>query len=144
MLEIDVQYDSSVTNLETTNPTVYSEFTGGVTAAVQALEQLISSPITVTIDVGYGEIGGQTLGSDDLGESETNWASESYSSVTSALIAENAPGSSTPPTTSPDQGTLELSTAQAKALGLASNNGSLDGYVGFSSSLPFSYASGVT
>ena len=95
MLEIDVQYDSSVSDLEGSNPTLYSEFTSGVAAAVQALEQLIPSPITVTIDVGYGEIDGQSLYSGDLGESETYWVSESYSSVRSALITENAPGSST-------------------------------------------------
>ena len=144
MVDINVEYDTSVTNLKTTNSTLYSEFTNGVDAAVQALEGLFTSPITVTIDVGYGEIDGQALGSDDLGESETNWVDENYSAVRNALLAENAPGASTLPTTSPDQGTLELSTAQAKALGLTANNNSVDGYIGLSSSLPFSYAAGVT
>ena len=144
MLEINVNFDSSVTNLETANPTLYNEFTTGVDDAVQALESLFSNPITVTIDVGYGEIDGQSLESDALGESEGEEVTASYSAVTSALIAENAPGSSTLPTTSPDQGTLLLNTAQAKALGLEANNNSLDGYVGFSSSSAFSYANGVT
>lgn len=144
MLDINVKYDSSVTNLETTNPTLYSEFTGGVAAAVQALETLILTPITVTIDVGYGEIDGQALSSNALGESEGEDVTASYAAARNALIAENAPGSSTLPATSPDQGSLVLTTAQAKALGLAANNGSLDGYVGFSASLPFSYAAGVT
>ena len=144
MVEINVQYDSSVTNLQTTNSTLYSEFTSGVASAVQALDQLFTGSTTVTIDVGYGEVDGKALGSTDLGESVRNTVTASYSAVRSALIGENAPGSSTLPTTSPDQGTLVLSLAQAKALGLQTNNGSLDGYVGFSSSSSFSYSAGVT
>src|ERR1700691_3104686 len=133
-MQIDITYDSSVNNAPAGIKT-------GVQAAVQYLESEFTNPVTINIDVGYGEIDGQAMGADDLGESLWSQAvSESYSSVRSALLAENAPGASTLPATSPDQGTLVMSTADAKALGLLANNGSIDGYVGFSSAANiFSY-----
>jgi hypothetical protein len=144
---IDVNYDSSVTDLQESNPTLYSEFTTGVAQAVQYLESLFTNQVTVTLDVGYGEVDGFSLGSDDLGENEdTEDLSESYSSARAVLLAENAPGSSTLPAASPLQGTLNMTPAEALALGLAPNNGSLDGYAGFAtqSQGSFSYALGVT
>jgi tryptophan-rich protein len=136
-LTIDIDWDSSVNSAP-------ASFQTAVLEAVQYLEGLFANPITITIDVGYGEIDGQALVSNALGESLANYVPESYSAVRSALIAEDAPGSSTLPATSPDGGTLAMSTAEAKALGLEANNGSVDGYVGFSDSLPFSYADGTT
>jgi hypothetical protein len=118
----------------------------GVQAAVLYLDSEFTNPITLTIDVGYGEIDGQSLGQGDLGESEASqYVSESYGAVRNALLAENAPGSSTLPAGSPLSGTLYMSQAEAKALGLPQNNDSIDGYVGFSSqSGIFSYANGTT
>jgi hypothetical protein len=145
--QIDVDYDSSVTSLKTSNPTLYGEFTTGVAEAVQYLESLFTNEVTVTLDVGYGEVDGQSLGSGDLGENEdTEDLPESYSAARAALIAENAPGSSTLPASSPFRGTLNMTPAEALALGLAANNGSLDGYAGFATQGQgsFSYALGVT
>ena len=58
----------------------------------------------------------------------------------------SAPGAATLPVTSPLSGTLELTPAQAIGLGLplTFSDGGVEGYVGFSSTLPFSYANGVT
>lgn len=135
-MEINITYDSSVNSAP-------AGFEAGVTAAVQYLESEFTNPVTINIDVGYGEVHGQSLGSDALGESSASYVSESYSAVRSALLAEGAPGASTLPVNSPDQGTLEMSTAEAKALGLMSSNASIDGYVGFSSQANiFSYANG--
>jgi hypothetical protein len=53
-----------------------------------------------------------------LGRSNYNLNSFSYSTVRQALINIGAPGSNTLPTTSPFGGTLWLTTAQQKALGL--------------------------
>jgi hypothetical protein len=92
-------------------------------------------------------VDGQSLGSDDLGENEdTEDLPESYAAARAQLIAEGAPGSSTLPATSPFQGTLNMTPAEALALGLATNDGSLDGYAGFAtqSEASFSYALGVT
>ncbi len=137
-MQINVTYDSSVNSAP-------AGFEAGVAAAVQYLESEFTNSVTINIDVGYGEIDGQALASDDLGESL--WSrdvSESYTAVRNALIAQDAPGSSTLPASSPDQGSLEISPAEAKALGLLSNNGSIDGYVGFSSEPNiFSYANGT-
>ncbi len=99
---IDVDYDSSVTGLATSNPTLYSEFTTGVADAVQYLESLFTNQVTVTLDVGYGELDGQSLDSGDLGENEdTEDLSENYSAARSVLLAENAPGAATLPANSP-------------------------------------------
>src|SRR5208282_3115761 len=137
-MQIDITYDSSVNSAP-------AGFEAGVAAAVQYLESEFTNSVTIDIDVGYGEVDGQAISSGDLGESL--WSqniSESYTAVRNALIAQDAPGSSTLPTSSPDQGSLEISSAEAKALGLLSNNGGIDGYVGFSSeSNTFSYANGT-
>ena len=82
--------------------------------------------------------GGTALGSGALGESITTYASTSYNSLKAALVAENAPGSSTLPSTSPLAGTPFLTQAEAKALGLSSST-STDGYVGFSNTVSWDY-----
>ncbi len=140
---IKIIYDQNVNTLPV-------GFVTGVTDAVEYLEMEFTNPVTITIDVGYGEVDGQSLGSGPLGESQ--WSveePESYSAVVSALQAENAPGASTLPLTSPfPSGQLYISPAEAAALGLpltyalpTGGGTSIDGYVGFSS-VPgtFSYA----
>jgi hypothetical protein len=137
-MQIDITYDSSVNSAP-------SAFKTDIGIAVQYLESEFTNPVTISIDVGYGEIDGRSLQSDDLGESE--WAQdvpESYTTVRNTLIAEGAPGASTLPISSPNQGTLYISPAEAKALGLSVNDGGIDGYVGFSSAPnTFSYADGA-
>src|SRR5271166_1167074 len=77
---ININWDSSVSNAP-------AAFKTDVMAAVQYLESQFTNSVTITIDVGYGEINGQALSSNALGESEaTNYVSESYSSVRSALL----------------------------------------------------------
>jgi hypothetical protein len=142
--KIDIVWDSSVSSAP-------AGFTTAVTAAVQYLESLISNPVTINIDVGYGEIAGSALGGDALGESEYYLTSVSYSQLVAALKADatsatDASMLASLPASSPVSGTYWITTAQAKALGLASATGSAtDGFVGFSSTLPFTYndAAGV-
>ena len=136
-MEIDVIYDQSSSSLPT-------GFISAINTAVAFLDSEFTNPVTITIDVGYGEIGGPDggpLGQDDLGES--NWPvdePETYSAVRNALIAEDAPGATTLPVNSPfgsDQ--LYISPPEALALGLPLSGGALpmkggtqiDGYVGF-------------
>ena len=140
---INISWDSSVASAP-------SGFTTAVTAAAQYLESLFSNPITVSIDVGYGEVMGNALGGNTLGASESYLSSYSYGTLVNALGANatssaDASAVASLPATSPVNGTFWTTTAQAKALGLASGTG-LDGYVGFSSSLPFTYnnTNGVT
>jgi Bacterial Ig-like domain len=107
-------------------------------------ESHFSNPITITIDVGYGEVDGQSLGVGALAKSETVLTSVSYSALEAALVANaNAIGDTAAaaniPTTSPVSGNWWLSTAEAQALGLSNVGGNPDGYIGFSSAVSFSY-----
>ena len=144
-LVINVTYDQSQSSLP-------AGFVAAVNYVVSYYESVFTDPITINIDVGYGEIDGQPLGSGALGESETYLDnSYSYSQVVAALkasatsSAQQAAYASLPTTSPLSGGTLWLSTAQEKGLGLASaNDPSVDGFVGFSSIYPFSYSPTAT
>ncbi len=139
---INVTYDQAPSTLP-------SGFVAAINYVVSYYESIFTSSATVNIDVGYGEIDGQSLGSGALGESETYIDSDSYSQVVTALKS-NATSSAqqaayaTLPATSPlTNGTLWLATAEEKALGLIPASSDIDGYVGFSSVYPFSYSANV-
>ena len=136
-LVIDVVYDSSVANAP-------AGFTAAVAAVVSYYESVFTDPVTITIDVGYGEIDGQSLGSNALGESETYLTSVSYAQLQSALVKNadsigDTAAAASLPAASPVSGQYWLSTAEAKALGIAGASSSIDGYVGFSSAVSFAY-----
>src|SRR5450631_578604 len=136
LMQINVTFDSSASLAP-------AGFVAAVNYVVNYFDQLFPNPVTFSIYVGYGEINGQALDPSALGESEQYLSTASYSSVRNALLAQNAPGASTLPASAPadNPGQLYISLAEATALGLAPNNGSLDGYVGFSSvSNIFSYS----
>jgi hypothetical protein len=105
-------------------------------------DNTFTNPVTVNIDVGYGD-----LGTGALGESLTYIDdSYSYAQALAALKANQASPTqqaaySTLPASSPlAGGTLWMATAEEKALGLPiANAPPVDGYVGFSSVYPFSY-----
>ena len=59
-LVINVTYDASVANAP-------AAFKTDVAAAVQWFQSHFSDPVTININVGYGEVGGQTMGSGALG-----------------------------------------------------------------------------
>lgn len=140
---INVVYDSSVANAP-------SGLTAAVAAVVSYYESVITTPVSITIDVGYGEIAGQSLGSGALGESETYLTSVSYAALQGALVKNadaigDTAAAASLPTATPVSGQFWVSTAEAKALGLAGASTSVDGYVGFASNANFAYseASGV-
>ena len=138
-LTINVDYDASVANAP-------AAFKTTVAAVVSFLESQFSTPITITIDVGYGEIDGSSLGS-DLGRSESIGANVSYQALRSALLArtatanEVAAAASLPVSDPTDGGSFYLADAEAEALGLSSGPGSSTpvGAIGISSTLPFTY-----
>ena len=145
-LTINVIYDSSVTSAP-------AGFKAEVNAAVQYLESLYNDSITITIDVGYGEVAGSKLSAGALGESETYLNSYSYSQLATAMKADatsasDASAIATLLATNPTgNGTFWVSTAESKALGLAPSGTSIDGYVGFASStniFDYNNADGVT
>src|ERR1700733_11831893 len=132
-MQINVIYDQSAGSLP-------AGFVAAVNYVVNYFDTTFTNNVTVNIDLGYGEIAGQSLGSGALGESSTYFNSVAYSTAVNALKA-NQPSATQqtayatlPGSTPLAGGTLWASTAEEKALGLlAGNNSAIDGYVGISS-----------
>ena len=127
-MQINVTYDASVNNAG-------SQFIANVQAAVQFFESEFSGPVSINIDVGFGEVDGISF-TPSQAAGESRWASSvsaNYATVKNILTAQGAPGAATLPSVSPLSGNLLLSPAQAKALGLVATNNNIDGFVGFSS-----------
>jgi len=78
-LVININWDASCANAP-------AGFQAGVESVVSYFESHFSNPITITIDVGYGEVAGQSLGIGALAESETVLTSVSYSALEAALV----------------------------------------------------------
>src|ERR1700722_5960545 len=133
-LTINVDYDASVANAP-------AGFKTTVAAVVAYLESQFSTPITITIDVGYGEIEGERLTGDDLGESNSNGTNVSYQAVRDALLArsstpaEIAAAASLPISDPTGGGSFYVAYAEAEALGLSSGPfaGGAVGAIGISS-----------
>jgi len=144
-MQINVTWDTSVL----TSPLVAS-IEGAINYVVNQFENLFTNPITINIDVGWGEVAGQSLVSNALGESITNTSDYSYSDLRNALInTANASqnldqltaASSLPALNPTNSNTFTIADAEAKALGLPLNAGapSVDGYVGFGSGVNWSF-----
>jgi hypothetical protein len=135
-LVFNITYDSSVSNAP-------AGFTSAITDVVNYYESVFNDPVTVNIDVGWGEVAGQSLGG-ALGASETNLGVFSYSQVKAALAADaTSAGDATAVASLPGSdptggGSFLLATAEAKALGLGTG-AAVDGYVGFSSSVNYTF-----
>jgi hypothetical protein len=143
---INVTFDSSVGSAP-------AGFIATVDAVVQFYETQFADPITVNIDVGYGEVDGQALSPGALGESITFLNSFSFSQLRSALAADATTAAdqtavaSLPSSNPAGTANFWVATAEAKALGLAGASSSLDGFVGFSSApniFDFNNTDGVT
>jgi hypothetical protein len=114
-----------------------------VQAAVQYFETTFSNDITVNISFGWGEVGGQAMGSGAIGESLANYdTGYSYSQVRNYLLKADV-GSSLvfqavqdlPVIDPTGRARFVITTAEEKALGLISGfSSAIDGYVGLSSS----------
>jgi hypothetical protein len=135
-LVFNITYDSSVSNAP-------AGFSNAITDVVNYYESVFSDPISVNIDVGWGEVARQSL-SGALGASETNLGGFSYSQVKTALAADaksadDATAIASLPGSDPTGGgSFVLATAEAKALGLSAGT-AVDGYVGFSSSVNYTF-----
>jgi hypothetical protein len=137
-LIINLTFDQSTGSLP-------AGFVAAIDAVAQFYENTFTNPITINIDVGFGEIAGQSLENGALGESETYFNNYSYSQIKTAL-AQNATSAdqvsaanSLPANDPTNGGNYWVATAEAKALGLAGASSDIDGYVGFSNSFPFTY-----
>jgi hypothetical protein len=136
-MNIVAQYDSSVTNAP-------AGFKTAVQAAVNYIDHLIATPITVSLTFSWGELQGQALGSGAIGESASTGNLFSYSSVLADLTqaatstADHqalATLSSSDPT---NGGSFYLAAAQELAFG-QSVSASTDGEVALNSSDPYSF-----
>jgi autotransporter passenger strand-loop-strand repeat protein len=145
------------------DPTVISgNFSGGaaeeaafknaMTTVANELGSLFTNSVTINLEVGWGEYGGQTLQTGALAQNQPNQLYESYSTLKSALVnTANASGDtaqlaavSTLPSTDPTGGGgFAITNGEAKALGLLSGNApGVDGYVGFSTTVNWSFTPG--
>ena len=116
-MQINITYDASLADAPV-------GFQTAVQAAVQYLENAIATPVTVNIQVGYGEIAGQPMSADALGESEGLGSYYTYDQVRAALAAtavspdDLAALASLPAADPTHGGDFFVTSAQAKALGL--------------------------
>jgi hypothetical protein len=132
-LIINIAYDLSVNSAP-------PAFKTAVAAVVQFFQSHFLDPVTVNINVGYGEVDNQLLGSGALGESITDFNRFSYSQIRNALAldaktADDSSAVASLPMSDPISGSHAywMATAEAKSLGLLSSTNNIDGYVGLSS-----------
>ncbi|MHB8527895.1 MAG: NF038122 family metalloprotease [Caulobacteraceae bacterium] len=136
-MKINVVFDSSASGAP-------AGFVQAVDAAAGFWDATITNPISITIDFGYGEIAGQSIGPGALAESESYGYYFTYSQVRAALAASAiSPSDHTSlvglPLSDPTAGgQFFVTTAEANALSLAPGNVP-DGYVGLSSAVPFTF-----
>jgi hypothetical protein len=128
-MQINLVYDRSVNNAP-------PEFITALNAAAEYLDGMILNPITVNVEVGYGEDAGQPLNADELGEGGPRFTTLAYSQITPDLTVGNLPAGD------PTLGAgVDVSFAEEQAWGIApANTGQIDGSVGFSSAGPFDYS----
>jgi hypothetical protein len=131
----NITFDSSVS-------TAPAGFKTVITDVATFFANELKGSITVNLNVGWGEVAGQTLSSSALGQSYWYYAGPySYSQIRSALtssatsIDDTSAIASLPSTDPTNGGKFLLTTAQAKSLGLLGNSTAVDGYIGLSSSV---------
>ena len=138
-------FDASVTNAAS----ITTSYESAVNSAIQYFENEITTPITVDITFGWGEVGGSTISAGALGESSSSYYSYSYTQVYNAVqglankSAVQQAAYATLPATDPTSGaSIDVNTAQAMALGLSSPPGNPDGSVGLDSTSSFFWSQG--
>jgi hypothetical protein len=139
-LVFNASYDASVAGAPAAFQTAFQN-------AISFYQSTYADPITINIDVGWGEIDGNPLNPGNLGQSHTNQPGNfTYSQVRSALISDAKSAAdfqavSTLGATDPTDGrAFRMSDAEAKALGLrAANAPGIDGWVGFSSTASYTF-----
>ena len=157
-LMINVTYDESVANLNTPgnaayNPALYNEYVGAVQAAVQFYENTFTNAITVSINFGWGEVGGSpttpgaAIDPGASGESNTYQYVTTYSALYAAVAATDTTSAvqlaavASLPATDPTNGTLfDIATAEAAALGFNLQSAPVGGFVGLDSTQAWAWS----
>ena len=139
-LTFNVTYDASTASAP-------AAFFAAFNDAIQFFQNTFDDPITINIDVGWGEINGRSLSPGDLGNSQTNQQGfYSYSQIKTALqndaksVADAIAVANLPSSYPVSGAPFVMSDAEAKALGLrAGNAAGVDGYVGFLNTAPYTF-----
>ena len=136
MATIDLEFDASVAAAP-------SGFEQAIQTAATILDNIITSPITITIAVGWGEDGGTLIPSNAGATGGWNWDAGgyyTYSQIEAALKANAmtpaalSAVASLPASVGASASGIFVGSAEAKALGLPlAATGEVDGSVGFSS-----------
>jgi hypothetical protein len=122
-------------------------FRNALNLVAETMDRAIVNPITVNIEVGFGEVAGEPLGAHVLGEASPTIAGNlTYSQLVQTMSghitsAADASAVANLPNEDPTGGgTFAIPYAEAKAWGLLPSDGTeKDGYVGFSSAAAFTY-----
>jgi hypothetical protein len=132
-LTIVGNYDDSITSLANAS-TVEAAFA----QAGSNIDAMFTDPVTVNINVSWGSVAGQSLPSSSLGSSSTSlYGYYSYPQMKSMLTqsattAADRSAIATLPASAPaGQSRYVITAAQAKALGVVSPTGGVDGSIGF-------------
>jgi hypothetical protein len=140
-MQINFIYDSSVDSAP-------AGFKQGLAIAAGIIDSIILNPITVNIDIGFGEDNGSTLASTTLGEAQPAFGVlMTYAELVAhldkaATSSEDATFTSNLPAADPSNGgSFFVSAAQSIAWGaLPGSATEIDGYAGFSNTAPFTYS----
>lgn len=143
-LKINVTLNPSVTALQTSNPQLYAQYTAAIQTAVNYFQSVITTPITVNISFGWGEVGGKPVTA--LGASSFSAINITYAQLLAAAKATlttspvQVAALATLPATDPTNGaTFSVAIADATALGLNTDNTPASGAVGLSSSTTWAW-----
>jgi hypothetical protein len=139
-LTFNLSYDSSTASAPAGFFTAFQD-------AIDFYQNTYDNPITINMDVGWGEIDGRSLSPGDLGQSQTDQQGfYSYSQIVTALAnndtsAADATAFANLPATYPvANAQFVMANAEAKAYGLLAGNASgIDGWVGFDSAATYTF-----
>ena len=142
-MQLTLQYDSSVASAPV-------GFITALRAAANLLDAIITNPINMTIQIGYGEDDGVAIAGNTLAEAQPSTGVDlTYSQLVTDLtkVATSTDAKSflaSLPTADPANGGLYfVSIAQEKAWGLISPTSTeIDGYAGFSSAFTWDFNPG--
>ena len=139
-LVFNITYDSSTAGAP-------ADFFTAFNYAANFYQSAFSDPVTINVQVGWGQINGGSLTPGDLGQSLTfQQGFYTYSQMKTALIGDaktdsDALAVANLPVSYPVSGSnFVMSNAEAKALGLLAGNATaLDGFIGFDSTASFTF-----
>lgn len=137
-MDIQLDYDSSISGAP-------AGLTTAMAAAANAIDALITNPITVTIQVGWGEYQGTSVGGDageggPSGEYVTYAQLRSYLAASATSASDQSAVQNLPAGDPTNGGSFFITQAQEKAWGLLpAAAGGIDGTVAFGTAYPWNF-----